>query len=86
MDITVAELYNPFLKMAIIIKRTKDKKYKYCKQITPNRNVWVNEIKDIEYIKKDLFGEIINGYQIKSNLLGIDFIDDITSGFSTVYK
>ena len=82
MDITLLELYNPFCKLSIIVKRTKDKKYKYCKQITPRRNMWIDEIyDDLDYIKKDLFGEMINGYEIKSNILGMDFIDATSSGF-----
>lgn len=80
MDIDIVTLHNPLLKMSIVVKRTPSKKYKYCKQIAPRRNVWVDEeYDDLERIKKDLFGEIINGYEIKTNLIGISLIDEIMS-------
>lgn len=79
-DITVFELYNSFLKLHIRIKRTKNKTFKYCQQITPMRNIWTEEIYDSldnNNIKSLIMTEIINGYTIKQNLLGLDFIDDI---------
>jgi hypothetical protein len=78
MDITLLQLYNPMLKMAVKLSRTSNKKYKLSKQITPVRNVWVDDLYDnLDDIKGLLIGEIINGFDIKVNNLGIDFIDEL---------
>lgn len=80
MNITLLTLYHPMLKMSITLKRTPEKKYIYSKQITPVRNIWTDQvIDDLESIKGDMMGEIINGYEIKQNMLGMDFIDDVLS-------
>ena len=78
MDITLLQMYNPMLKMTIKLSRTSNKKYKLSKQITPVRNIWVDDLYDnLSDIKGLLLGEIINGFEIKINNLGIDFIDEI---------
>ena len=78
MDITLLQLYNPMLKMSVKLSRTSNKKYKLSKQITPIRNVWVDDLYDnLNDIKSLLIGEIINGFDIKVNNLGIDFIDEL---------
>jgi len=78
MDITLLQLYNPMLKMSVKLSRTSNKKYKLSKQITPIRNVWVDDLYDnLNEIKGLLIGEIINGFDIKVNNLGIDFIDEL---------
>tara|TARA_Y100000114_G_C11528298_1_gene216782 strand:- start:144 stop:530 length:387 start_codon:yes stop_codon:yes gene_type:complete len=78
MDITLLQLYNPMLKMSVKLSRTSNKKYKLSKQITPVRNVWVDDLYDnLDDIKGLLIGEIINGFDIKVNNLGIDFIDEL---------
>jgi|TARA_R100000455_G_C6248568_1_gene105756 hypothetical protein len=78
MDITLLQMYNPMLKMTIKLSRTSNKKYKLSKQITPVRNIWVDDLYDnLNDIKGLLLGEIINGFEIKINNLGIDFIDEI---------
>tara|TARA_R100001086_G_scaffold249882_1_gene191546 strand:- start:1379 stop:1753 length:375 start_codon:yes stop_codon:yes gene_type:complete len=78
MDITLLQMYNPMLKMSIKLSRTSSKKYKLSKQITPVRNIWVDDLFDnLDDIKGLLLGEIINGFEIKINNLGIDFIDEL---------
>ena len=78
MDITLLQMYNPMLRMTIKLSRTSNKKYKLSKQITPVRNIWVDDLYDnLNDIKGLLLGEIINGFEIKINNLGIDFIDEI---------
>tara|TARA_E500000318_G_scaffold83840_2_gene79534 strand:- start:1849 stop:2118 length:270 start_codon:yes stop_codon:yes gene_type:complete len=78
MDISIIELYNSYLKMGIRILRTPDRKFKYSKQITPLRNIWVDTIyEDLDEFKGEILSEIINGYKITHNQLGLDFIDTI---------
>lgn len=78
MDITLLQLYNPFLKMSVKLSRTSNKKYKLSKQITPVRNVWVDDLYDnLDDIKGLILGEIINGFEIKVNNLGINFLDEL---------
>ena len=78
MELTVIEMYNSELKLGVVIKRTSTKKYKYCTQISPARNLWSEEIFDtLGEIKGKLLGEIVIGYSIKQNLLGLEFIDSI---------
>jgi hypothetical protein len=80
MDINVLEMYNVEMKMGVVIKRTPTKTYKYCTQISPARNIWSDEEFDcLDQIKGKILGEIVNGYTIKQNLLGLDFIDSILS-------
>ncbi len=78
MDITPLQLYNPMLKMTVKLSRTSNKKYKLSKQITPVRNIWVDDLYDnLDEIKCLILSEIINGFDIKTNNLGIDFIDEL---------
>jgi len=78
MNILVLNLYNSFLRLHIKIFRTPDRKFIYSKQLTPNRNLWKDtEFDSLDQIKGEVFGEIINGYIITQNLLGMDFIDDL---------
>lgn len=78
MDITLLQLYNPMLKMTVKLSRTSNKKFKLSKQITPVRNIWVNDLYDnLDDIKGLILGEIINGFDIKINNLGIDFLDEL---------
>lgn len=78
MDITLLQLYNPMLKMTVKLSRTSNKKYKLSKQITPVRNIWVDDLYDnLDDIKGLILGEIINGFDIKVNNLGIDFLDEL---------
>ncbi len=78
MDITLLQLYNPMLKMTVKLSRTSNKKYKLSKQITPVRNIWVDDLYDnLDEIKCLILSEIINGFDIKTNNLGIDFIDEL---------
>ena len=78
MDISIIELYNSYLKMGIKIFRTPNKKFKYSKQITPLRNIWIDTIYDnLDDFKGEILGEIINGYVITFNQLGLNFIDEI---------
>ena len=78
MDINVLELYNVEMKLSVVIKRTSTKQYKYCTQISPVRNIWTEEVFDtLHEIKGKILGEIVNGYTIRQNLLGLDFIDSI---------
>ncbi len=80
MDVNVLEMYNVEMKLGVVIKRTPTRKYKYCTQISPVRNVWSDEEFDtLGEIKGKILGEIVNGYTIKQNLLGLDFIDSILS-------
>lgn len=80
MDIIVLEMYNRDMKLGILIKRTINKTYKYCSQITPARNIWdEQEFESLEDIKGMILGEIVNGYTIKQNLLGMGFLDEILS-------
>ena len=80
LDITLLKLYNADVKLGITLKRTREKQYKYIKQITPNRNMHTTEIyDDLENIKSEIFCDIVNGYQITHNLLGLDLIDSILS-------
>lgn len=78
LDVTLLKLYNADMKLGITLKRTRDKKYKYVKQITPNRNIHSTSIHDdLDTIKGDLFCDVINGYTITHNMLGLDFVDEI---------
>lgn len=78
MDITLVELFNPMLKMKVRLSRTYNKKYKFSKQITPVRNIWVDEIyDDLEKVKLLIIGELINGFELKINNMGLTFIDEI---------
>lgn len=76
MNLLVLELYNSFLKMSIKVFRTPKKTFIVSKQLTPVRNQFLDEeYLTLEEIKGDILGEIINGYVITQNILGIDFID-----------
>jgi len=78
MNLLVLNLYNAFLKMSIKVFRTPEKTYIYSKQLTPVRNQYYDtEHKTLDEIKGDILGEIINGYVITQNILGIDFIDGL---------
>jgi len=78
MDITLVELFNPMLKMKVRLSRTSNKKFKFSKQITPVRNIWVDEIyDDLEKVKYLIIGELINGFELKINNMGLTFIDEI---------
>ena len=78
MDINVLEMYNVEMKLGVVIKRTPTRKYKYCTQISPARNLWAeDEFDTLGEIKGKILGEIVNGYTIRQNLLGLDFIDSI---------
>ena len=80
LDITLLKLYNADVKLGITLKRTREKQYKYIKQITPNRNMHTTVVHDdLENIKSEIFCDIMNGYQITHNLLGLDLIDSILS-------
>ena len=84
MDINVLEMYNAEMKMGVVTKRTPTRKYKYCTQISPARNIWSDEEFDtLGEIKGKILGEIVNGYTIKQNLLGLDFIDSILNHIVT---
>ena len=81
LDITLLKLYNADVKLGITLKRTRGKQYKYIKQITPNRNMHTTEVyDDLELIKSEIFCDIVNGYEITHNLLGLDLIDSILDG------
>ncbi len=83
MNLLVLELYNAFLKMYIKVFRTPQKKYIYSKQLTPVRNQYIDtEHENLDKIKGDILGEIINGYVITQNILGIDFIDELLDPFN----
>jgi len=78
MNLLVLNLYNNFLKMSIKVFRTPEKTYIYSKQLTPVRNQYIDtEYTTLDEIKGDILGEIINGYVITQNILGIDFIDGL---------
>jgi len=87
MNLLVLELYNAFLKMSIKVFRTPQKTYIYSKQLTPVRNQYKDtEHEYLDEIKGDILGEIINGYVITQNILGIDFIDDILDPINKAIK
>ena len=78
MELTLLHLYNADLKLGTTLKRTKDKKYKIIKQITPNRNINTTTIyEDLEPVKKELFCDIINGYVITQNIMGLSIVDEL---------
>tara|TARA_R110000822_G_C15188720_1_gene481118 strand:+ start:579 stop:848 length:270 start_codon:yes stop_codon:yes gene_type:complete len=78
MEISLLELYHPLVRLSIILKRTTDKKYRYLKQYTAGRAIYDEQIiENLDDIKGDLMGELINGYIIKHNILGIDFVDGL---------
>jgi hypothetical protein len=78
-NIEVFSLYNKFVKLSIEIFRTKDKKFIYKQQLAPARNLYFEKMYDcLGYeLKSLILCEIINGYEIKSNLLGLEFVDDL---------
>ena len=78
-NIEVFILYNKFVKLSIEIFRTKDKKFIYKQQLAPARNLYFEKMYDcLGYeLKSLILCEIINGYEIKSNLLGLEFVDDL---------
>jgi|TARA_B110001452_G_C15182222_1_gene410644 hypothetical protein len=80
-NIEVFSLYNNFVKLSINIFRTKDKKYLYKQQLAPARNLYFEkEYPELNYeLKSLILCEIINGYIIQTNLLGLDFVDDLMS-------
>ena len=80
-NIEVFSLYNSFVKLSIEIFRTKDKKFIYKQQLAPARNLYFEKAYDcLGYeLKSLILCEIINGYEIKSNLLGLDFVDELMS-------
>ena len=80
-NIEVFSLYNNFVKLSINIYRTKDKKFIYKQQLAPARNLhYQKEYNELGYeLKSLIFCEIINGYEVKSNLLGLDFVDELMS-------
>jgi len=64
--------------MSIQIFRTPKKTYIVSKQLTPVRNQYYDtEYTSLDDMKGDLLSEIINGYVITQNMLGIDFIDSL---------
>jgi len=80
-NIEVFSLYNSFVNLSIEIFRTKDKKFIYKQQLAPARNLYFEKMYDcLGYeLKSLILCEIINGYEIKSNLLGLEFVDDLMS-------
>jgi len=78
-NIEVFSLYNEVVKLSIEIFRTKDKKFIYKQQLAPARNLYFEKMYDcLGYeLKSLILCEIINGYEIKSNLLGLEFVDDL---------
>jgi hypothetical protein len=87
MNLLVLELYNAFLKMSIKVFRTPQKTYIYSKQLTPVRNQYKDtEYANLDEIKGDILGEIINGYVITQNMLGIDFIDNLLEPVNNAIK
>ena len=80
-NIEVFSLYNSFVNLSIEIFRTKDKKFIYKQQLSPARNLYFEkEYDELGYeLKSLILCEIINGYEIKTNLLGLDFVDDLMS-------
>ena len=80
-NIEVFSLYNNFVKLSINIYRTKDKKFLYKQQLAPARNLYFEkEYPELNYeLKSLILCELINGYEIKTNLLGLEFVDDLMS-------
>ena len=80
-NIEVFSLYNNFVKLSINIYRTKDRKFIYKQQLAPARNLYFEkEYPELNYeLKSLILCEVINGYIIKTNLLGLDFVDDLMS-------
>ena len=80
-NIEVFGMYNKFVKLSIEIFRTKDKKFIYKQQLSPARNLYFEkEYDELGYeLKSLILTEIINGYEIKTNLLGLDFVDNLLS-------
>jgi len=80
-NIEVFSLYNSFVNLSIEIFRTKDKKFIYKQQLSPARNLYFEKQYDeLGYeLKSLILCEIINGYEIKTNLLGLDFVDELMS-------
>ena len=80
-NIEVFSLYNEFVKLSITIFRTKTKKFLYKQQLAPARNLYFEkEYDELGYdLKSLILCEVINGYEIKTNLLGLDFVDELMS-------
>ena len=80
-NIEVFSLYNSFVKLSIEIFRTKDKKFIYKQQLAPARNLYFEKAYDcLGYeLKSLILSELINGYEIQTNLLGLDFVDGLMS-------
>tara|TARA_R110000751_G_scaffold49992_2_gene110859 strand:+ start:910 stop:1170 length:261 start_codon:yes stop_codon:yes gene_type:complete len=80
-NIEVFSLYNNFVKLSINIYRTKDRKFIYKQQLAPARNLYFEkEYPELNYeLKSLILCEVINGYIIKTNLLGLDFVDELMS-------
>ena len=80
-NIEVFSLYNNFVKLSINIYRTKDRKFIYKQQLAPARNLYFEkEYPELNYeLKSLILCEVINGYEIKTNLLGLDFVDELMS-------
>ena len=80
-NIEVFGMYNNFVKLSIEIFRTKDKKFIYKQQLSPARNLYFEKQYDeLGYeLKSLILCEIINGYEIKTNLLGLEFVDELMS-------
>ena len=80
-NIEVFSLYNNFVKLSINIYRTKDRKFIYKQQLAPARNLYFEkEYPELNYeLKSLILCEVINGYEIKTNLLGLDFVDNLMS-------
>lgn len=78
-NIEIFSLYNKFVKLSIEIFRTKDKKFIYKQQLAPARNLYFEKVFDeLGYeLKSLILTEIINGYEIKTNLLGLSFVDEL---------
>ena len=80
-NIEIFGMYNKFVKLSIEIFRTKDKKFIYKQQLSPARNLYFEKQYDeLGYeLKSLILCEIINGYEIKTNLLGLEFVDELMS-------
>jgi len=80
-NIEVFSLYNNFVKLSINIYRTKDRKFIYKQQLAPARALYFEkEYPELNYeLKSLILCEVINGYEIKTNLLGLDFVDELMS-------
>jgi hypothetical protein len=80
-NIEVFSLYNSFVNLSIEIFRTKDKKFIYKQQLSPARNLYFEKQYDeLGYeLKSLILCEILNGYEIKTNLLGLEFVDELMS-------